>query len=122
MGVRMCFNASALGLESPTLPASCSMMMETLRDDEGKDIEKRQYAVPQLGVLGQGYALASYRPTEPKRREQLVQWTRTPALDALSPAVAGVIRSTSEDKAMFPFYVDTGIGRESWSWPEGSLF
>ena len=34
--IRTCFNASALGLESPTLPANCSMLMETLRDSEGK--------------------------------------------------------------------------------------
>ena len=58
---------------------------------------------------------------EPKRREQFVEWTLTPAFDALSPAVAGIIRSTKDDKAMFPFKVDTSIGSTSWSWPEGPL-
>ena len=95
------------GLESPTLPASCSMMMETLRDNGGNEVEERQYGVPQLGVLGQGYALESYRPIEPKRREQFVQRTLKDASDALSPAVAGIIESTSDDKAMLPFKVDT---------------
>ena len=35
-GIRMCFDASVFGLVSPTLPANCSMVMETVRDDEGK--------------------------------------------------------------------------------------
>ena len=34
--VRMCFDASAFGLTSPTLPSNCSMAMEILRDENGK--------------------------------------------------------------------------------------
>ena len=120
-GIRMCFGASVFGLASPPLPANCSMVMEILRDEDGKEIEKRQYAVPKLGFLGQGYPLTSYRPLETKRREQFVKWTMTPAFDALSPAVAGIIECTKSDKAMFPFEVDTSIGSETWTWPEGPV-
>ena len=35
-GIRMCFDAFVFGLESPTLPPNCSMVMEIVRDDEGK--------------------------------------------------------------------------------------
>ena len=120
-GIRMCFDASVFGLPSPPLPEKCSMVMEILRDDEGKEIERRQYGVPKMGVLGQGFPLASYRPLEPKRKEQFVNWTFTHAFDALSPAVAGIIQCTKDDKAMFPFDVDNSIGSASWSWPEAPI-
>ena len=120
-GIRMCFGASVFGLASPPLPANCSMVMEILRDADGKEIEQRQYAVPKLEIMGQGYALTSYRPLETKRREQFVKWTMTPAFDALSPAVAGIIECTKSDKAMFPYKADTTIGSESWTWPEGPM-
>ena len=97
------------------------MVMETVRDDEGKEIEKRPYGVPRMGVVGQGYPLASYRPVEPRRREQFLEWTFTPVFDALSPAVAGIIERAGVDKAMFPFGVDSSIGSSSWSWPEGPI-
>ena len=74
-----------------------------------------------MGVLGQGFPLASYRPVEANRRAQFVKWTMTPAFDALSPAVAGIIECTKSDKAMFPFEVDTSIGSETWTWPEGPV-
>ena len=120
-GIRMCFDASVFGLQSPALPKNCSMVMEILRDNEGKEIERRPYGVPRMGVLGQGFPLASYRPLEPKRREKIVQWTFTHAFDALSPAVAGIIQCTRDDKDMFPSTVDNSIGSESWSWPEGPI-
>ena len=59
------------------------MVMETVRDDEGKEIEQRPYGVPRMGVYAHCYPLASYRPGERTRREQFVQWTFTPAFDAL---------------------------------------
>ena len=117
-GIRMCFDASVFGLQSANLPANCSMVMEIVRDDEGKEIGKRPFAVPRLGFLGQVHPLVCYRPTVPARREKFVQWTFTPAFDALSPAVAGIMESARSDKAMFPFKVDTTMGSTSWSWPE----
>ena len=86
-----------------------------------REIEKRPYGVPRMGVLGQGYPLASYRPGERTRREQFVQWTFTPAFDAVSPAVAEIIERARRDKAMLPFEVDSSIGSSSWSWPEGQI-
>ena len=117
-GIRMCFDASVFGIETPKLPSNCSMVMEIVRDNEGKEIEQRQYVVPRLGFLGQGLPLTSYRPVIPARREKFVAWTYTLVFDAVSPAVAEIIRSTN-DKAIFPFKVDTSMGSESWSWPEG---
>ena len=35
-GIRMCFDASVFGLPSPELPPNCSMVMEILRDENGK--------------------------------------------------------------------------------------
>ncbi len=120
-GIRMCFDLSVFGLQSPTVPANYSVVMEVLHDDRGKEISKRPYDVPEFGLLGQGYPLASYRPVEPNRRKQFLEWTFTPACDAGSPAVAGIIASTHNDKGMFPSNVDNEIGRASWSWPEGPL-
>ena len=51
-GIRMCFDASVFGIETPKLPSNCSMVMEIVRDNEGKEIEQRQYVVPRLGFLG----------------------------------------------------------------------
>ena len=90
-------------------------------DSDGTEIARRPYGVPRMGVLGQGFPLVSYRPLEPKRREQFVQWTFTHAFDALSPAVAGIIQCTRDDKDMFPFKVDNSMGSASWSWPEGPI-
>ena len=41
-GVRMCFDASVFGMQPPTLPATCSMVMEIICDEHGKEIEKRR--------------------------------------------------------------------------------
>ena len=47
-GIRMCFDAPALGIRSPELPPSCSMVMETVRDGDGKEIDKRGYEVTEF--------------------------------------------------------------------------
>ena len=41
-GIRMCFDASVFGIETPKLPSNCSMVMEILRDDTGKESGQRQ--------------------------------------------------------------------------------
>ena len=110
-GIRMCFDASVFGLLSPPRPASCSMVMEILREKDGTEIEKRPYPVPKLSILGQGFPLSNYRPTKPTCREQFVQWTMTPAFDPRSPAVTGITARTRSDKAMFLFHADTSIIR-----------
>jgi len=92
------------------------MVMETLRDEDGKAIEKRQYPVPQFCFLSQGYPLTSYRPKHPSRKEQFVLYTLTPVFDKESPAVAGVMACTN-NQDLFPFGVDTSTGSSSWSWP-----
>ena len=121
-GIRMCFDASVFGFASPPLPANCSMMMEILRDEDGKEVERRRYAVPKYGIMGQGLSLWSYaRHLEDNRREQFVKWTMTPAFDALSPEVAGIIECATAGKRMFPYGVDTSIGSKSWTWPEGPI-
>ena len=103
------------------VPANCRMMMEIVRDEDFKEVERRRYAVPKYGLMGPGWPLVSYRPLEANRREQFVKWTMTPAFDALSPAVAGIIECATSDKRMFPFRVDTSIGSKSWTWPEGPM-
>ena len=72
-GIRMCWDASAFGLTSPALPENCSMVMEILRDNKGKETERRRYGVPKMGGVGQGFPLKSYRPLAPERREQFVE-------------------------------------------------
>ena len=120
-GIRLCFDASVFGFKSPTLPANCSMMMEIVRDKEGKVTDKRRHEVPQFELLGQGYYLESYRPLEATRKEQFVMWTFTPVFDDSSSAVADIIECAKSDKAMFPSGVDTSIGSGSWSWPESQI-
>ena len=126
-GVRICFDATVFGITQPTLPDNCPMVMEVIRDHEGKIIERRRYPVPSFerpehgDVSGQGYPLSSYHPTQAARRQQFVEWTFTPVFDRGSPAVAGVIERARVDRAMFPFGADSSIGLASWSWPEGPV-
>ena len=123
----MCFDASVFGLKSPALPENCSMAMEILRDNKGKETERRRYGVPKMGGVGQGFPFKSYRPLS-WRREQFVEWTFTHAFEStfthaleVNPAVAGIHTCTKDDKAMFPLGVDNSIGAASWSWPENQI-
>jgi hypothetical protein len=115
-GIRMCFDASAFGLTSPELPPNCSMVMESVRNVDGKEIEKRRYGVPKIGFLGQGYPLKSYKPDHPPRKEEFVRWTFTPVFAKESPAVAE-IKAVARKSDVFPSGVNTTIGSASWSWP-----
>ena len=119
-GIRMCFSASVLGIGAPDLPDNCSMVMEIVRDAEGNEIERRGYVVPQLSVLGQGYPLTSYRPSVKERRDKFVAWTCTPVFDA-SDVREIIEHKENADKGMFPFSVNTSMGSESWTWPEGPV-
>ena len=116
-GIKMCFDASVFNLNPPALPPNCSMVMEILRNEEGKEIGKRRYPLQQYTFWGQGLPLTSYRPEVRARREQFVNWTFTPVFDKDSPAVAGIMDMATKKDA-FPFGVDTSIGSRSWSWPE----
>ena len=102
-GIRMLFDVSVCWVRIPTLPAMCSMVMETVRDDEGQPLEQRPCGVPRMGVYAHWYPLASCRPGERTRRGQFVQWTFTPVFDAPSPAVAGIIERARVVKSMSPF-------------------
>ena len=116
-GVRMCYGISALGLEGPDLPANCAMVMETLRDENGKETEKRPYTVTNVPHMGQGYPLSTYHPQVPARREQCVKWSFTPVFDEASSAVTEVLDRAKNSKEMFPYRVDSTTGSASWSWP-----
>ena len=100
----------------PKLPSNCSMVMETLRDGNGKEIGKRRYRVPMFGCVGQGHPLTAYRPDHTPRKIQFVLWTFTHVFDQDSPAVAEIMAMTKKKDA-FPSGVDTSIGSSSWSWP-----
>ena len=115
-GVRMCYGLSALGLEGPDLPANCSMVMETLRDQDGRETGKRPYPITNVPFLGQGYPLSSYHPQVPARRDKCVRWTFAPVFDAASLEMVQVSSSARFDNAMFPYRVDTTTGSASWSW------
>ena len=69
-GIRMCFDASAFGFNSPTLPSNCSMVMETLRDENGKEIQKRPHPVPKFCFLGPRLATDTFqaRGSSPQRK------------------------------------------------------
>ena len=98
-GVRLCFDASAFGLQFP-MRETCSMVMEIVRDAEGNEIERRRYHIPQFQLLGQGYQLTSYRPQETERREQFVKWTFTPVFEDGSPAMAAIKHSATHDLSL----------------------
>ena len=124
-GIMMCFDASAFGLPSPELPPNCSMVMEMLRDGDGRIVGTRNFSVPKFfgAVVGvdQAYPLEDYAPhRDPLRRQRFVSWTFTPCIDKDSlgsPAVSEIMEMTTRIDA-FPFGVDTSIGYHSWSWPE----
>ena len=115
-GIRMCYGLSAFGLEGPDLPANCSMVMETLLDQNGRETGKRPYPITNVPFLGQGYPLSSYHPKAAARRDTCVKWTFTPVFDEDSPAVAAVLNSANNERAMFPYRVDSTTGSASWSW------
>ena len=116
-GIRMCFDASVFGFINPEVPSNYSMVMETVRNAEGKEIEKRNYPVPKFSLLGQGYHLTSYRPLDVGRREMFVKWTFVPVEHPFSSAVAGIMSMSRNEKA-FPFGVPENVGKVSWDWPE----
>ena len=99
------------------LPPNWTNMEEIVRDDDGKETERRPWEVPVFSYTGQGYALTSYRPKAHERRKTFVRWSCAPALHQDDPAVAEIMTSARQDKAMFPFPVDTAIGSRSWQWP-----
>ncbi|CAK0863844.1 unnamed protein product [Prorocentrum cordatum] len=115
-GVRMCYGLSAFGLEGPDLPANCSKVMETLREEDGREIGKRPYLITNIPFLGQGSPCTSYQPQVPARRDKCVQWSFTPVFDEASPAAAEVLDGAKNDKGMFPYRVDSTTGSASWSW------
>ena len=88
------------------------MVMEALRDDTGKVIGNRFYAVPEMDFMGQGYPLTSYRPKDADKREQFVKWSCEPSFT--TPYGAGY-----DDRKMFPAKIDSSIGLPSSSWPQG---
>ena len=91
--------------------------METVRDGDGKEIEKRSYEVTEFYHMGQGYPLFSNKLDNAERKKQFVRWPFTPVFEKGSPAVAGIIHMV-EHRKVFRFGVDTSIGNPSWSWPE----
>eukprot|EP00959_Pyramimonas_sp_CCMP1952_P157817 3299984-Pyramimonas_sp.AAC.1 len=60
--------------------------METLRDQDGREIGKRPYPITNIPFLGQGFPYTSYHPQVPARRDKCVQWSFTPVFDEASPA------------------------------------
>ena len=120
-GIRICFGPSVWGLCAPEMLPNCAMMMETVRDNEGKEVETRRYSDTRMNFEGSGYPLTSYKPSDSLRREQFVQWLFTLVFDPTTPAVAGIIASATNNKGMFPFKVDTSIGSASWMWPKAPL-
>ena len=84
-----------------------------MRDQIGIIIDRHPYAVRHVGVLGQGYPLASYRPLNAMYIDQFIQLTFTPACERDSPAVAEVINLARTQRTAFPFSVDSNIGLES---------
>ena len=116
-GVRLCYGISAFGKEEQPLHESCRMVMQTYYREEDHKEAKRPYPITNIPFMGQGFPLDSYHPRVPSRREQCVKWTFTPVLDESESAVAEVLRCAKDDRAMFPFGIDTSIGTESWKWP-----
>ena len=78
-------------------------MQEIVRDEDGKETERWPWEVPFFDYEGQGYALKHYRPPAENRRKQFVHWSFAPALRQDDSAVAEIITSTGNDKAMFYF-------------------
>ena len=120
-GIRLCFDASTFGIESPTMPANCPMMMEIQRDEHGREILRRRHPVPKFALLGQGFPLSAYRPLEAARRHKFVMWTFSLVFDVGSSAVAEIMDSANSDRGMFPSRPDTSIGSDSWRWSEGPI-
>jgi hypothetical protein len=117
-GIRLCYDATVFGLPSPDLPATCSMVMETHKLEEGKET-KHKISVAEISFLGQGYPLNHYKPKDEKRREKFVQWTFTPVLEN-EDEHSDMRKCAKEDKYMFHENVKA-VGAESWKWPEAKL-
>ena len=82
VGLRRMYDPSVLseGILASELPENWSNMQEIVRDDDGKEKERRPWEVPIFNYDGQGYALKNYRPpAEDRKNNSLTGLSRQPS-------------------------------------------
>ena len=71
VGLRRMYDPSVLceGIHASELPENWSNMQEIVRDDDGKETERRPWEVPIFNYDGQGFGLTSYEPQKAADRK-----------------------------------------------------
>ena len=122
-GLRRLWDPSVLGagIAAAELPKNWANVEEISRDEDGREVARSPWEIPEFNFMAQGYSLVCYRPTDDMRRRTCVTWSFKPVTDVTESAMAEVLEKTRKDKAMFPIPIDNIIGLCSWRWPSMSL-
>ena len=117
VGIRKIYDCSLFKIEPPEIPSTWKPVPQIRKDDTGKEVDRQPWPVRVFNMIGSGFALTSYRPDVPARREEYVHWSFAPGIDPSSSAVADILERAQRDRATFPFPINTKIGEASWNWP-----
>ena len=118
-GVRLNYDCSLFKIVAPVRTPNNSMVMEVIRDEHGKEINRKPYERHEYLILKrdqvQGYPLSSYLPKN-DAKEQHVRWTFDCVQDDQS-AVAEQWAATERKPCWYP-EANWDFAAESWGWPE----
>ena len=122
LGIRKVYDASALDIRGggeEDQPAGWQLVQQVVQGPSGEETRRATPVTDISMASGSGCPLASYRPINPARMQQLLRWAFTPTTCTNSSAVAEVTHAATHDRHMFPIRpVDTEMGLASWSWSQ----
>ena len=118
-GVRLNYDCSLFKIVAPVRTPNNSMVMEVIRDEHGKEINRKPYDLHEYLIIKrdqvQGYPLSSYLPKNDAKEEH-VRWTFDCVQDDQS-AVAEQWAATERKPCWYP-EANFDFAAESWDWPE----
>ena len=118
-GVRLNYDCSLFNIVAPARTASNSMVMEIIKDEDGKEIDRKLYDVHRYNIdkadKVQGYPLKSYLPKN-STKEQIIR----SAFDCVEDKESAVAERNAAMKQIPSWYpkADCSLGADSWDWPE----
>ena len=114
--IRTVFDCSVFGHSAPAKPRSWRNATKVIKDERGRDVGEEEIPVEVFCTMGSGFPLHSYRPQNQDFMKMHVQWTFAPAPAPNSSTMVEIVGKVN-DKQLFPFEVDVGMGLETWEWP-----
>ena len=121
-GVRLIYDCSLFDIDPPERTSNNSMVMEIIKDADGKEITRKPYEVHDYHIVNkekvQGYPLDSYLPKN-KAKADFVRWTFDCVQDGES-AVAEQKEATRKKPSLYP-EAQFSFAVDSWDWPKMPL-